>query len=228
MIKLKITKISENIWSLRSWIIFPITVWLVVEEDGVTLVDTGMSFMATGILNFIEQLNVGTLKGVLLTHGHPDHIGALHTILKKYPVPVYAHAQEIPYLLGELSYKEGNKAVSVLNNKQIHAFTETEQGQLQSINGLTPHHTPGHSPGHTAFYHEKDKVLLAGDLFSSKKGKFKKPYFTSNENMKEVLKSSMIVNQLPLHQVEVCHGRSVFNPQDELEVYITANVKKYS
>lgn len=225
---MEITKISENIWSLRTRVIIPITVWVVVEEDGVTLIDTGISFMAKGILKFIERLNAGTLKRILLTHGHPDHVGALKTILSKYPVPVYAHDKEIPYLQGELPYKEGKKTVTVLSNGNIQAFAENEQGQLQSISGLTPYHTPGHSPGHVAFYHEKDKVLLAGDLFASKKGKFTKPYFTPNEFMKDVLESSMIVNKLLLNQVEVCHGNSVFNPKAQLEAYITTESKKYS
>ena len=67
---MKAEKISEHIWSLRTWMIVPIHVWVVVDEDGVTLVDAGMPMMAKGIMKFIKQLNAGPLKRILLTHGH--------------------------------------------------------------------------------------------------------------------------------------------------------------
>ncbi|MGO4110354.1 MBL fold metallo-hydrolase [Paenibacillus sp. YAF4_2] len=94
---MKATQISEHIWSLRTCMIIPITVWVVVEEDGVTLVDTGMSMMAKGILKLIKRLNAGPLKQIVLTHGHPDHVGALKSILNHDPVTVFAHSKEHPY-----------------------------------------------------------------------------------------------------------------------------------
>ena len=40
----------------------------------------------------------------MLTHGHFDHIGAVHTLAHEWDVPVYAHALELPYLTGQSSY----------------------------------------------------------------------------------------------------------------------------
>ncbi|RED55941.1 MBL fold metallo-hydrolase [Cohnella lupini] len=221
---MKTTQISEHIWSLRTWMIIPITVWVVVEEDGVTLVDTGMSTMAKGILKFINRLNAGPLKQIVLTHGHPDHVGALKSILHHHPVTVFAHNKEIPYLLGECSYREGKKPVATLIHGGVKTFAHDNDGELHAIGSLKPYFTPGHSPGHVIFYHEQDKVMLAGDLFSSKHGKLRKPLFTPN--MKEVLNSSLVVGKLRPKQLEVCHGHSVFNPADQLSDYISEESKK--
>lgn len=103
---MKVTQASKHIWSLNAWLVVPIRVWVVVEKDGVTLVDAGISPMAGGILKFIDRLQAGPLRRIVLTHGHPDHTGALKRILKSNPVPVYAHPIEIPYLEGEHPYGE--------------------------------------------------------------------------------------------------------------------------
>ncbi|MGO4376289.1 MBL fold metallo-hydrolase, partial [Paenibacillus sp. MCAF20] len=161
-------------------------VWVVVEEDGVTLIDTGIPTMAKGIMKFIEQLQAGPLKRILLTHGHSDHVGSLKAILSKHNVPVFAHRKEIPFIEGELPYS-GKKLMTTLPKGATQALQENGHGQLQPIGGLTPYFTPGHSPGHTVYFHEADQVLLAGDLFSSKNGKLRKPLFTPD--MSEVLNS---------------------------------------
>lgn len=221
---MKITQISEHIWSLRTWIVIPITVWVVVEEDGVTLVDAGIPLMARGILKFISNLGAGSLKQIVLTHGHPDHVGALKPILLQYPVTVFAHDQEIPYLLGECAYRAGKKPVATLVRGEVQSFAADNDGQLSAIGSLTPYFTPGHSPGHVIFHHEQDNVMLAGDLFSSKRGMLRKPLFTTN--MKEVLDSSLVVGNLQPKQLEVCHGYSVINPVDQLSDYISRERKK--
>ena len=221
---MKIMQISEHIWSLKMCLLIPIHVWVVAEEEGVTLVDTGMPMMANGIVKFIDRLQAGPLQRIVLTHGHPDHVGALKRILRANPVPVFAHRTEIPYIEGELPYRPGKKAVSTMEKGMTQMLLEDRHGQLQSIGSLTPYYTPGHSPGHVVYYHEKDQVLLAGDLFSSKNGKLRKPLFTPA--MEEVLRSSSVVSKLRPIRLEVCHGNSVFHAADQLEIYIAKESKR--
>ena len=106
---MQVKKISEHIWCLKTWMIIPIHVWVVADEEGITLVDAGMPMMTKGIMKFIEQLNAGPLQRILLTHGHSDHVGAVKGILKNYEVPVYAHQIEIPYMEGEVVYPRRKK-----------------------------------------------------------------------------------------------------------------------
>lgn len=220
---MKIKQISDHVWSLRSWMVIPFHVWVVVEEDGVTLVDAGMPFMAGGILKFIDQLQAGPLQRIVLTHGHPDHVGSLQRILQVHPVPVYAHRAEIPYLEGQLPYP-GKKLMAPMAAGATRELPmeggETGTGKLAPISSLQPYFTPGHSPGHTVFYHAADQLLIAGDLFASRGGKLRKPYFTPV--MDEVLRSSQLVSQLRPARMEVCHGDAVFNPADQLDAYTAA------
>ena len=222
---MKAERISEHIWSLKTWMIVPIHVWVIVDEDGVTLVDAGMPMMAKGIMKFIKQLNAGPLKRILLTHGHADHVGAVKAIVTENEAPVYAHRIEIPYLEGELLYPKRKKLENNLPKQLTQPLLEDEFGNLQSVDGLTPYLTPGHSPGHVVYYHEKDQVLLAGDLFNSKKGNLHPPMFTPF--MDEAIKSSAIVRKLKPKRLEVCHGSTVFNPAEQLEEYVRKTEKKY-
>ena len=49
---------------------------------------------AGDIAQWIQQSGV-TLKAILLTHGHFDHIGAVSELKKQFQVPVYAMAAEV-------------------------------------------------------------------------------------------------------------------------------------
>ena len=91
---------------------------------------------------------------------------------------------------------------------------------LKAIAGLTPYLTPGHSPGHVVYYHEQDQVLLAGDLFTSKKGELHQPMSMFTADMAEAVRSSSIVEKLKPKRLEVCHGNSVLHPADQLEEYM--------
>jgi glyoxylase-like metal-dependent hydrolase (beta-lactamase superfamily II) len=217
---MKITQISDHIWSLKTWMVIPIHVWVVVDEDGVTLVDAGIPLMAKGILKFIDQLHAGPLKRIVLTHGHGDHVGAIKRILEATQVPVFAHSIEIPYIEGELPYPRRKKATITVAKQLTQVLHENEQGMLQSVGGLTPYLAPGHSPGHVVYYHEQDQVLLAGDLFTAKKGKLRKPMAMFTGDMAEAIRSSAIVRQLKPHRLEVCHGTSVLHPAEQLEAYL--------
>lgn len=223
---MRVEKISEHIWSLKAWMFIPIHVWVVEEKDGVTLVDAGVPMMAKGIISFIEQLNAGPLLRILLTHGHSDHVGAVKAVLNKNEVPVYAHQMEIPYMEGEIVYPRRKKLENNLPKQLTQPLLEDKFGELKSIGGITPFLTPGHSPGHVVYYHEKDQILLAGDLFTSKKGKLHQPMTMFTADMVQAVKSSSIVEQLKPKQLEVCHGNTVFHPANQLEEYVQSMEKK--
>ena len=217
---MKVKKVSEHIWSLKTWILIPIHVWIVADEEGMTLVDAGMPMMAKGIMKYMNQLEAGPLRRILLTHGHSDHVGALKSILSETNVPIYAHEIEIPYMEGELIYPRRKKAEHNVAKGIVQPLQEDEQGGLKAIAGLTPYLTPGHSPGHVVYYHEQDQVLLAGDLFTSKKGKLHQPMSMFTADMAEAVRSSSIVEKLKPKRLEVCHGNPVLHPADQLEEYM--------
>lgn len=220
---MKIEKISEHIWTLKSWMGFTIQVWLVADDKGLTLIDAGVSSMAKGILKAINETQAGPLQRIVLTHGHGDHVGAIKTILREEEVPVFAHSIEIPYLEGKLPYPRRKKAFEALAVSITQPLSEDSEGRFQSIGGLTPYFTPGHSPGHVAFYHEEDQVLLAGDLFTSKKGKLKNPMPMFTADMNEALKSSEILRLLKPKRLEICHGSAVLDPAEQLDEYLEKN-----
>lgn len=233
---MKVERISEHVWSLQSWFLFPVKVWLVKDADGLTLVDAGFSMMANSILRQIERLDAGPLQRILLTHGHGDHVGSVTKIRERYAVPVYAHQIELPYLEGALPYPRRRRAEpglpkglvqplaeesgsSSLSEPGAEQVTGREGAQLASVAGLRPYLTPGHSPGHVVYYHEQDRILLAGDLFTAKRGQLRQPMAIFTADMAEAIRSSSILRELQPKRLEVCHGTPVLEPATQLDAY---------
>ncbi|QHT62759.1 MBL fold metallo-hydrolase [Paenibacillus lycopersici] len=217
---MKAERISEHVWSLSTWMIIPIHVWAVVEQDGITLVDAGISMMTKGIASFAERTLGLPVRRIALTHGHSDHTGAIQGLLAKYPgADVLAHEIEIPYMEGRTIYPRRKRAQQSVERGLAQPLPKTESGELAMVGGLSVHLTPGHSPGHVVYYHEADGVLLTGDLFTSKRGKLKKPMPMFTGDMAEAIRSSEIVRKLRPRRLEVCHGNSVFRPAEQLDAY---------
>ncbi len=75
------------------------------------IVDCGLAFPESDQLGvdfvipdftYVEK-NIDKIKGVLITHGHEDHIGALCYLLKKFRIPVYATLLTAGLIKGKLS-----------------------------------------------------------------------------------------------------------------------------
>ena len=97
------------------------------------------------------------VAGILLTHGHFDHIGALDAFPD---VPVYIHPDDLEMLADP----EKNASLSMGCRVSVkHAALPAEEGAVISLGGIffTVWHTPGHSRGSVCYLTEE--YLFTGD-----------------------------------------------------------------
>ena len=98
------------------------------------------------------------LTAVLLTHHHPDHVGAAARVAERFGVPVAAHPAT-----AERVAARGVRVTKLLEDGARIELAGPGGGMT-----LRALHTPGHAPGHLAFV-EEDGLgsILAGDLLSA-------------------------------------------------------------
>jgi ribonuclease/clavin/mitogillin len=98
-----------------------------------------------------------SLEGILLTHAHPDHVGALAACQKRYALPVFAHEDAARFLADvECRYLSHGQEMDLGNSPDGRPDWK-----------LRAFHTPGHAPGHLAFQESRYGALLVGDLIST-------------------------------------------------------------
>jgi glyoxylase-like metal-dependent hydrolase (beta-lactamase superfamily II) len=158
--------------------------YLLVAQEEITLIDTGMASNANKILKFIQSIghNPENLKRILITHSDPDHIGSVNTLRDKTGAKVYASKIEAEAMqTGKPSREIRPKGVLILVFKlmeiiipsQLIAVDEIlEIGQvLPILGGLQVVASSGHTPGHISFYLPEERILFAGDSIENHQGK---------------------------------------------------------
>lgn len=116
-------------------------------EDEMIMVDCGLSFPEDDMLGvdivipdftYLEK-NRKKIKGLVVTHGHEDHIGAIPYFLKKINVPIYAMPLTIGLINNKLKEHKLDKT-SELN--VVHAGDVLKLGRFSIEFILTAHSIP--------------------------------------------------------------------------------------
>lgn len=119
--------------------------YVLYQSEGQTsyIIDPG--YNPKVYLDYLKKNNL-KLEGILLTHHHYDHTGAVDRIKKELDCPVYMH-----------------RADCDMYKKPVDVYME--DGDVIDLGGekLTVISTPGHTRGSVCFFSAKSRVAFTGD-----------------------------------------------------------------
>jgi glyoxylase-like metal-dependent hydrolase (beta-lactamase superfamily II) len=157
-------------------------VYAIKDPDGITLIDTGNSLAGKRILKQLAGAGfpANSVKRILITHAHPDHIGGLPYLVAQTGAQVICSSIEKPVIQGETPIPRRPSGLRPPNTtaKAVMVGRTVEDGDVISevIGGLQAIHTAGHAPGHIAYWQPEREILFTGDVIFNLRKKMNLPW----------------------------------------------------
>ena len=160
-------------------------VWICVNEETKEAFVVDPADGAEQIEAKLAQ-NQWTLKGILLTHGHFDHIGAVEALRNAYQVPVWAAEAERELLSDVEATLSGSWTGRPIRVKADHWLQDLDCFMLAGMR-IQMILTPGHTAGSCCYYLAEEHVLLSGDtLFAGSCGRTDLPTGSMNAIVRSI------------------------------------------
>lgn len=175
-----------NQLTLRTYILGDLetNVYLLVSGNEALLIDTPGG--AEVIVDDLERDKL-TLKGVVLTHAHFDHIIGMDALLARLPYLPEIYLNPIDQTLWDEHGLAPAFGLALRIEARI-SYT-LHDGEVLTFDGhvLKVLHTPGHTPGHISLYAPEIKSVFCGDtLFYRGFGRSDLPYGNEEELFKSI------------------------------------------
>ena len=141
--------------------------YILTDNGEAAVIDPGAE--CDKIIQHIEKSGC-TLKKILLTHGHFDHIGAVSELAQKTEAPVYVHSGDGKMLTDNscnLSFLTGEQVKPHTPDVFLDDIKEIELGETV----IKVFHTPGHSEGCVSFLWG-DRLFDGDLLFQGSIGRY--------------------------------------------------------
>lgn len=153
------------------------------ENREAVIVDPGDN--APKITAACDELGAA-VKGILLTHGHFDHVMAMEKLRNHYHVPVYACEKESEILADPEKNLSSQFRTGGLRLMADQLLKDREEFDLIGYH-FKVFHTPGHTCGSCCYYVESEHALFAGDtLFEGSYGRIDFPTGNAGEMLNSV------------------------------------------
>jgi len=210
--------------------------YLVREDDGFTLVDTGMAGSAGGILAAARAEGAPIVR-ILLTHAHNDHVGSLDALHAKLPgAEVLITARDARFLRGDMSLDPGEPQVKLRGGYMVcQTKPDRELQPGDRVGSLEVIASAGHTPGQAAFLDARDGTLIAGDAFQNKAGfvvagmlRVLFPFSAmATWHKPTALESARRLRQLDPARLAVGHGAVIEQPGAAMDRAIAEAARKF-
>jgi len=158
-----------------------VNVYLAVEADGLTLVDTGMPKSEGAVLTAVSELGYqpADLKRILITHADVDHAGSAAAIQAATGATVFASEPTAVFLQNGRSPEHMPRLIHWLSNLFFKYQTVPSSALqvfragdvLPVLGGLEVIATPGHTLEHHSFYRLSTGLLFTGDALNTRNGR---------------------------------------------------------
>ncbi|WP_336716425.1 MBL fold metallo-hydrolase [Arthrobacter sp. USHLN218] len=150
-------------------------VWIIGDDSEAIVIDPAHNPAAVA-----EAVGNRTVKAILLTHGHDDHIRAVGETRRLLGAEVYLH--DADRMLWDAVFPDAAPDHTINDGDTFDVAGTT----------LTALHTPGHSPGSVCFHLPSEGVLFSGDtLFNGGPGATGRSY-SSFETIIDSIKSRLL------------------------------------
>jgi glyoxylase-like metal-dependent hydrolase (beta-lactamase superfamily II) len=152
--------------------------YILVDDDGLTLIDTGLPHSEKKILDYVASLGKSAqdVKRILLTHADMDHVGGLAALQKATGARTYASQIEAEAIAtgrpSRLIQRTGFSMRRLLFGL-LRPFMRSTRSQVDEVvtdgqvlpvlGGLRVVATIGHTPGHISLFAPAASVLFCGD-----------------------------------------------------------------
>ena len=185
-------KVNENVYQFENLLVS--NVYLIMEDDVYTLVDTGMLGDLPKIKRQLKKMGIEIeqIDNIIITHSHGDHIANLKKIASLTDAKVYVHKGDYEDI------KDKVKAENIIS---------VEDKEVLDIYDLEVIHISGHTAGNMALYSKNSKLLFSGDCIFNNNG-FSLPPIAFNKDTNEFKKN---IKKLLQYDIEIiCFGHGPF------------------
>lgn len=235
--KIKVLREKNHMWPASA------NVFLIHDSDGVILIDVGCGkeekFNALKTFLNQEGFCLHDVHTIVISHAHPDHMGAMSFLLKEISPRIYLHNLEIPLaadpqrlnqtfdfnLVQRYKTTESTPPFGSFNvldyfaamcpMSSVRATDKMDDGDILCLGNFCFQviHTPGHAPGHVCFFEPDKGILLTGDLV----GKIVAWYSPSSGGVLGYLKGLEKIAKLNASVILPSHGENITMANEGIE-----------